>query len=651
MRIRDIVKSILIERENRKYRKCLADRKLTYTGWVKRDEAAKKVRGREENTNFVIWKQAKGQLAKEARQQVAAYFGAHPECSIVYGDEDVLKAGGQRENPWIKPCWSPDTYLSYFYPGSVIAVRKSLLTEAGIDLKTQEMDFDQVSRIRPFMDRLFALAGGFDRSGKGIARVPYILFHVSSEDVWEDYFRSAGDVLKTAGDNKGDQAEAAGGRSGDTVQTAGDSKGEELRKASGSAGVSVIIPSKDNPGILENCMNSLKKLHADLEIIVVDNGSKEENRQRIKEMTSGMKYIYQPMEFNFSFMCNTGAENATKELLLFLNDDIVVCEDDWLQTMSDMAVRPFTGAVGMKLYYPDSRLIQHAGVVNLPIGPDHKLLRFSDEPDYYFRWNRYRRNCLAVTGACLMVEKRKFQQVGGFRTELEVNYNDVDLCMRLYERGYHNVVLNDHYAYHYESLSRGINDRPEKMERLTRERELLYRLHPGIRDTDPYFPRELDRWGLHSKILPAYAYGIYHLQPACWKDVGSMEKLRYDECLMVRVEICNEETIQGFGIVLGDNNACYRRYLLLSPADEGQEAERQLTEGSLIAKITGVYRRDLEENVPDQVNVALGGFCIQRDDRAITSGRYRIGMLAVHKITGGKLFAWSGKDLTVKQEE
>ena len=89
MRIRDVVKSILIERENRKYRKCLAEQKLTYTGWLKRDEAAKKVPGREKNTDFVIWKQAKGQLAKEARRQVAAYFTAHPECSIVYGDEDV----------------------------------------------------------------------------------------------------------------------------------------------------------------------------------------------------------------------------------------------------------------------------------------------------------------------------------------------------------------------------------------------------------------------------------------------------------------------------------------------------------------------------------------------------------------------------------
>ena len=335
--------------------------------------------------------------------------------------------------------------MSYFYPGSVIAVRKSLLAEAGIEPEAEEMDFEQMSRIRPFMDRLFALAGGFERYGKGIARVPYVLFHVSSEDVWEDYFRSAGnapevtdsricDIAQLDGSRKGDQAELTdsricdtaqpnGSRKGDqaepidsricdTAKPNGSHKGEALRKASESPGVSVIIPSKDNPVILENCINALKKLHADLEIIVVDNGSREENRQRIQEMTRGLKYIYQPMEFNFSFMCNTGAENAKKDLLLFLNDDIVVCEDDWLQTMSHMAVRPFTGAVGMKLYYPDSRLIQHAGVVNLPIGPDHKLLRFSDEPDYYFRWNRYRRNCLAVTGACLMVEKRKFQQIG-----------------------------------------------------------------------------------------------------------------------------------------------------------------------------------------------------------------------------------------------
>lgn len=615
MRIRDIVKRILIEKENRNYRKRLAEQKLTYTKWVERDEAAKKVSGTKGTVDFVVWKQAKGQPAKEAMRQLATYFEAHPECSILYGDEDVLKADGERENPWIKPCWSPDTYLSYFYPGSVIAVRRELLAKAGIVPETDVVEFEQAKQIRSLMDTLFALAGGFEKSGTGVARVPYVLFHVSSKEVWEDYFESAG---------------------------------EEVSLKGSSAGVSVIIPSKDNPQVLGNCINSLKRLNAQLEIIVVDNGSREENKCLVEELTQGMKYLYQPMQFNFSAMCNIGAENATKELLLFLNDDIVVCESDWLQTMSRKAMQPYVGAVGLKLYYPDSDLIQHAGVVNLPIGPDHKLLRFSDSEDYYFRWNRYRRNCLAVTGACLMIESRKFQEIGGFLTDLAVNYNDVELCMRLYEHGYQNVVVNDYYAYHYESLSRGTNDRPEKMDALTRERELLYKLHPSIKDTDPYFPKELDRQGLHSKIKPAFVYGVHVLQSPCWKKSGNIKNLRYDECLMVRVEICNEEKIQGFGIVLGDNNACYRRYLLLSPRGEKPEEGKQPAEGSVMMQVEDVYRYELEENVPDQVNAALGGFSVGRDDTGIAPGRYRIGMLAVHKITGLKLFSWSGKNLTVK---
>lgn len=636
MRIRDIVKKILIERENRSYRKRLAEQKLTYTQWVERDEAAKKARPVKDAVDFVVWKQAKGQLAKEAMHQLAAYFEAHPECSILYGDEDVLRADGERENPWVKTCWSPDTYLSCFYPGSVIAIRRELLAKAGIAPESDMIAFEQAAQIRLLMDELFALAGGFEKASTGIARVPYVLFHVPSGEVWENYFQSAGrQILQETTASADREAEAA------------PAEGK-------SAGVSVIIPSKDNPEVLANCLDSLKKLNADLEIIVVDNGSDAENKQRIEKLTEGMKYIYQPMPFNFSRMCNTGAENATKELLLFLNDDIEVCESGWLQAMSHKALQPYVGAVGLKLYYPDSDLIQHAGVVNLPIGPDHKLLRFPDSEAYYFGWNRFNRNCLAVTAACLMIENRKFKEIGGFLTDLAVNYNDVDLCMRLYEQGYQNVVINEYHAYHHESLSRGANDRPEKMEALIRERELLYKLHPAIKDTDPYFPKELDRRGLHSKIQPAFVYTVQELQPASWKKSGDIKNVRYDQCLMARVEICDAEKIQGFGIVLGDNNACYRRYLVLNPTDEtetdGQKAEREkiFPADCLMMQLEDVYRCELEENVPDQMNVALGGFCIRRDDAGIVPGRYSIGMLAVHKISGLKLFSWTGKDLTVK---
>lgn len=611
MGIRSIVKNAWVWKENRAYEKALGKQKLTYTRWVELDETEKRAPEDKGGTDYVIWKKSGVTLSKEASAQISAFFAADFRVQILYGDEDVKQENGERRSPFIKPCWSPDTYLSYFYVGSVVAVRRELLEKAGISPESTVVEYGETEQIRPLMDKLFALAGGFEKGCRSIARVPYVLCHVAEEAQWESHFRSPATISEEGGK---------------------------------SPGISVIIPSKDNPKVLGQCLNALQKMSRDLEIIVVDNGSSPENKQAVEALTRGMKYIYKPMVFNFSAMCNIGAEQATGDMLLFLNDDIEVVGSDWLEAMSRRAAKPYAGAVGLKLYYPGGDNIQHAGVVNLPIGPDHKLHGKSDSREYYFGWNRYHRNCLAVTGACLLVETVKFWEVGGFRTDLAVNYNDVELCFRLYEQGYQNVVINDYYAYHHESLSRGSNVSPEKMKALVREREYLYRLHPGIGVTDPYFPEELDRRGLNVEIQPAYICGIRHLQPSCWQSVQMPGNARYDRCVMVRVELCNEKALLGYGMVLGDNNACYNRYLLLGPAEGNEEV---LTGDCLCMKADGVYRYELEQSVPDQVNVALGGFYISIEKPDIPKGRYRIGMLAEHKLSKGKLFCWSGSELTI----
>lgn len=610
MGIRGIVKNAFIWKENRAYEKALAKQKLTYTKWAELDEAKKKASVRKGEADYVIWKKRGVVLSEEAKAQLNAFFEANPTVQILYGDEDVKQADGERRSPFVKPCWSPDTYLSYFYVGSVVAVRKHLLEKAGISQQSTLVEYEETAQIRPLMDNLFRLAGGFEKGCSAIARIPYVLCHAAEEEVWNSHFQSAG-TLKQRGKN--------------------------------DAKISVVIPSKDNPGVLKKCLDGLKQVDYPLEIIVVDNGSNPQNKLIVEELTQGMIYIYRPMDFNFSQMCNLGAEQATGEFILFLNDDIEVVGSDWLTAMYRKACQPHVGAVGLKLYYPGGDNIQHAGVVNLPIGPDHKLHGFSDNQGYYFDWNKYNRNVLAVTAACLLVEAKKFFAVGGFLTDLAVNYNDVELCIRLYEQGYQNVVINDFYAYHHESLSRGNDDRPEKLEAIGKERTLLYHLHPVFWDEDPYFPKELDRLGLHVKIQPAYVYGISPQQKAGFSGISTSWEVRYDQCLMVRVEICDEKKLQGYGIILGDNNACYNRYLLLCPVGTKEE----LSPKSLVMKVEGVYRRDLENNLPDQVNVALGGFYISMENADIPKGKYRIGMLAEHKLSKGKLFCFSGKELTV----
>ena len=253
-------------------------------------------------------------------------------------------------------------------------------------------------------------------------------------------------------------------------------------------------------------------------------------------------------------MCNRGAELADGKLLLFLNDDIELCENDWLDKMVSRALQPYVGSVGLKLYYPDSVKIQHDGIVNLPVGPVHKLQFMEDDRSYYFGRNRFTQDCVAVTGACLLIRTEVFREAGGFREVLRVAYNDVELGFRLLEMGYYNVVWNDRFAYHHESLSRGSDESPEKMQRLVQERELLYQMHPQFRGEDPFYPKGLNREGLDSRVVPAYLTDRNVLQEPFWKrglpGGEELQKIRRDNCLMARVETAGPERIQGYSCLL-----------------------------------------------------------------------------------------------------
>lgn len=632
MGIRTAVKQMLVRQQDKKYEAELSRRRVTYEQWAAEQEAARPVvTPVEASQEFVIVRQKKGRLAENACEKICAFFGQRPEVEILYGDEDLWAADAERTTPWFKPCWSPDTYRSQFYPGSVIAVRKALLKKAGGNAD-HEILFDTAEEIRVLLDRIFFTAGGFQRDCHSIAHMEEVLFH-------------------------GEWTDALEGTPWEEYQTAGESDWlrEELKKQAEyiptQHKVSVIIPSKDNPKVLEKCLRSLTKRPEGgipMEILLVDNGSSEENRrfiekllEELRPLTAGMQYLYEPTEFNFSAMCNLGAEQADGDLLLFLNDDIEVCDNDWLERMAERALQPYVGSVGLKLYYPDSVKIQHDGIVNLPVGPVHKLQFMEDDRSYYFGRNRFTCDCIAVTGACLLLRAEVFREVGGFKEALRVAYNDVELGFGLTELGYVNVVLNDRYAYHHESLSRGSDETPEKIRRLAEERELLYQMHPEFRGEDPYYPMGLNREGLDSRIVPAYVTDRNILQEPEWSSgdrTKVLEGARQDECLMARVETAGPERIQGYSVILGDDNACYEKYLLLLPEKEEQPIWSM--------KLLPAYRQELEENLPDQKNVALGGFCVRRAGEKLPAGIYTLAVLAVNRVSGLRLWNTTGKYLT-----
>jgi O-antigen biosynthesis protein len=267
---------------------------------------------------------------------------------------------------------------------------------------------------------------------------------------------------------------------------------------------SVIIPTRDRTDLLQACITSLKEsmLSHQIEVIVVDNGSRQEKSRRFLSQLAQdnrIRVISRPGPFNFSKLCNDAAYEATASTLVFLNNDTQAMGDDWLGPLFHWAQQSDVGAVGAKLLYPNGRL-QHAEVV---LGLDGLAGHFErtlskDDPGYFGRL------CVphevsAVTAACLAVDKSKFQAIGGFdAVNLPVDLGDIDLCLRLSERGWKTICAPDSVLIHRESASRGKKLRAEEVYRKERDYFRSRWIH-RLRD-DPFFhpALSLDR---HEAIL------------------------------------------------------------------------------------------------------------------------------------------------------
>ena len=618
--------------------------------------------------------------------------------ALVYGDEDVIKAG-KRQNPWLKPDWSPDTFLSCFYFGAFVAVptakiaeflqKRSVLEgaegEEEADLFADGWPKSELQQGKQEDQVLYELLAdylrengaftGWKTAGHVVVHIPQVLMHteVSSYERWKNLHLTA-DITADI-----------------QVPT-----------------VSVIIPSKDHPDILFRCLDSFVDKTSGLgtkvktEFIIVDNGSSEENKNRIEQKLqkiNNTRYIYKELPFNFSYMCNWGAKEARGDYLLFLNDDMEIVDEDWLILLMEKAVLPYVGAVGAKLLYPDTDIIQHAGITNLRVGPAHKLQFAHDKEDHYFGQNRGVHDMLGVTGACLLVKKTLFEKVGGFDETLAVAFNDVDLCYKIYEEGYYNVVRNDLFLFHHESLSRGKDgESEEKQLRLLREKDYLYEKHQDLYGKDPFYHPYLTTDMLETEYTPAFRYQVDLSMP--WAKVKECTRevlaAREDECLVIGMECamdiykwkygvspekrkekfldkedyskkekdnCNDRSndgsndtedqgyyFQGYSFVIGSDNACYKKELLLRRIADGNQQmlgnsvgkdEKMPRPVIYSISIEKKCREDIKANLKDQVNVDLTGYAAKLKPGAVPGGKYQFGMLAKDACSRVKLVNWS----------
>lgn len=430
---------------------------------------------------FIAFMDCDDVLRPNALYEVVKVLNENPDLDFIYSDEDKIDDDGQhRHMPHFKPDWSPDTLMSHMYTSHLGVYRASLVKEIGGLRPGFEgaQDYDFTLRFTEKTDR--------------IAHISKVLYH------WRERKESTAInpgakpyILEAAKKSKAEAVERRGLKAElELIDVMYQYRVNYVSQTNPL--VSIIIPSKDNYDILERCVKTLTELteYKNYEIVLVDNGSNDENYAKYLQLSKdySFEYVYEKMDFNFSRMCNIGAQKAKGEYFLFLNDDIEIIEKEWLSRMVGHAELSHIGAVGAKLMYPGNGKIQHVGVIEIENGPVHAFTGYRDEIFYYFGRNKLDYNWLAVTAACLLVSKEKYHQVGGFDEDLVVAYNDVDFCFKLVEAGYYNVVRNDVVLLHHESVSRG-NDLIDdaKMIRLMKEQKKLYDKHPRFNQKDPFY--------------------------------------------------------------------------------------------------------------------------------------------------------------------
>jgi GT2 family glycosyltransferase/glycosyltransferase involved in cell wall biosynthesis len=392
-------------------------------------------------------------FAEEALARVALEIERHPDAGLIYSDEDKIDEEGVRSNPFFKPDWNPELFLAQNYINHLGCYRADLLREIDGFREGFEgsQDYDLalrcVERLRP----------------EQVRHIPRILYH----------WRMIGGSLAAIPDAKPYAREAArralaehGARTempGRVVACPENNESHRFIHAVANPAplVSIVIPTRDRLALLKRCVESIRTRtdYQPFEIIVVDNGSVEPDTLRFLDKIKGdeaVRIIDDRGPFNYSRLNNRAAREAHGEILLFLNNDTEVEEPGWLTEMLSHAARAEVGAVGARLWYPDGTL-QHGGVI-LGLGgvAGHAFPHIPRGHPGYFNRAVLQQNCSAVTGACMAVRKRVFEELGGFdERNLGVTFNDIDFCLRLTQRGYRTVWTPYANLIHHESASRG----------------------------------------------------------------------------------------------------------------------------------------------------------------------------------------------------
>ncbi|MBX7165479.1 MAG: glycosyltransferase [Pirellulales bacterium] len=431
------------------------------------------------NGDYVVFLDHDDELAPFALYEVARRLSSEPQLDLVYSDEDYLAADGSyRYGLTAKPDWSPETFLGHNYLCHLVAIRRDLIEQVGgvREGYNGAQDWDLLFRVTERTGAVGHIAKCLyhwravpTSCASGLAAKPYA--QEAQRRVVTDHFRRRG-------------IEA-------TVETLPNAMQHVTWEPPSWPLVSIVIPTRDQAELLEECLDGLLygTAYPHLEVVLVDNGSSEpataalyrrlESEQRVRRID-----FDQP--FNFSAACNAGAAATRGEVLVFLNNDTEVLHDDWLAELVRWALVPEIGIVGPKLLFPSGK-IQHAGMaLGMHALCGHLFYEQSDDVLTGYGGPNSYRNVTMVTGACQAMRREVFTRLGGFDERYEIAYSDCALCLAALGAGYRNLYTPYARLMHHECATRDASCPPHDARLFA---ELIARL--GLRH-DPYLSSHLD---------------------------------------------------------------------------------------------------------------------------------------------------------------
>jgi O-antigen biosynthesis protein len=428
--------------------------------------------------DFVALLDHDDELHPDALAHVAEALDRNPEADYLYTDEDKIDLRGHHSQPFFKPDWSPERLRTQMYTCHLSVLRRSLVEEVGgFDAAFDgSQDWDLVLKVT--------------ERARDVVHVPKVLYH------WRllDTSAAAAAAAKPWAFEAGPRAVQAHcdriGLPADVEQDAADPGVLHLRpKLTEQPLVSIVIPTggqvrdvRFEPVVLVvNCVRSIveRSTYDNYEIVCVVDEDLDPAVVEELEAIAGdrLRLVEFSGPFDFSAKINRGAIQSRGKHLLLLNDDIDITTPEWIERMVMYSERDGIGAVGAKLVWGDTRL-QHVGL-SFEYGlPGHLYRGFAGDFTGYMNDVLIARNCLAVTGACLMTRRELFEELGGLTAEFPVNFNDVDYCLKVHASGRRIVYDPDLVLFHFESSSR--NAEVEKWE----------------------FERLVDRWRTYAAVDP-----------------------------------------------------------------------------------------------------------------------------------------------------